>query len=344
MSEPSFFDIAQDMLCVATPEGRFRRVNDSWTRTLGWSREELCAKPFVEFVHPDDRDRTATESRGVATGRPTFHFRNRYRSKSGGWHWVDWKSVLDEESGEIYASARDVTREVVLHERLAAREALLTTMVAQQLHAREDEHRRIAVKLHDSALQHSVAALMFLDLVPLDDPAVREPVDLVRGEVNLALETTRLVMQGLDPLDLGEQGVAAAIASTAEELAARFGLRIDLEVDDVCVSAPIATSLCRMVRETLINAAKHAHASRVVVSIGSDELDAWAEVRDDGRGMDVVDGGTSSRSGAGLGLAFLRERAASLGGVLHVTSCPEGTCVRMVIPSLSPDAIAGGRE
>lgn len=338
MGEPDFFDLSQDMLCIATADGRFRRVNDTWTRTLGWSAEELCSVPFVEFVHPEDRARTSDESEQLAQGHPTIRFRNRYRSKCGDYHWVDWRAVVHETSGEVYASARDVTREVQLHEQLVAREELLTTMVARQLRAREEEHRRIAVELHDSALQHAVAALMFLDSVPVGDPAVDEPVDLVRGEVGLALETTRRVMQGLDPLDLGEQGLAAVLDCIGSEMANRFRIPVEVNVEAGEVEDDVANALCRMVRESLVNAAKHARPTRLEVSVGSNDLHVWAEVRDDGCGIDASRDGVPAHSGMGLGLAFLHERAASLGGELRITSGARGTLVRMVVPNHSAAA------
>ena len=58
-----FFNVTLDMLCIADFAGHFRRVNPSWERVLGWKTEELLAKPYVEFVHPEDRAATSLEAR-----------------------------------------------------------------------------------------------------------------------------------------------------------------------------------------------------------------------------------------------------------------------------------------
>ena len=104
-----YFELSHDMLCTAGFDGVFRQLNAAWTTTLGWSEEELRSRPFVEFVHPDDRERTERESAALAEGGITVDFANRYAAKDGGWHWIDWRSMASPEDGLIYASARDVT-------------------------------------------------------------------------------------------------------------------------------------------------------------------------------------------------------------------------------------------
>ena len=105
-----FFELSRDLLCVADMEGRFVRVNPAWEETLGLTEETLLSRPFLDFVHPDDRTRTEAESASLATaGTDTVQFENRYRAKDGRWRWLQWtaRAVPDEQL--IYAVARDVT-------------------------------------------------------------------------------------------------------------------------------------------------------------------------------------------------------------------------------------------
>jgi PAS domain S-box-containing protein len=104
------FELSSDMLCTAGFDGVFRELNAAWTTTLGWSRDELRSRPYVEFVHPDDRERTERETAGLSRGGITVDFVNRYATKDGGWRWIDWKSMAVAEDELIYASARDVTQ------------------------------------------------------------------------------------------------------------------------------------------------------------------------------------------------------------------------------------------
>lgn len=105
-----FFELSSDLVCTADLNGYFTRLNGRWEETLGWSRDELMSKPFVEFVHPADRERTEQESARIAdSGEPTISFSNCLGVKGGGWRQIEWSSKLDTANGVIYASARDVT-------------------------------------------------------------------------------------------------------------------------------------------------------------------------------------------------------------------------------------------
>lgn len=113
-----FFDLSRDMICVAGFDGYFKRVNPAFERTLGYSEKELLERPFVEFVHPDDRDSTGEEAGQLAEGGGTVQFQNRYLDKEGEVHWIEWTSVGVPDEDVIYAVARDITDRKVLEQEL----------------------------------------------------------------------------------------------------------------------------------------------------------------------------------------------------------------------------------
>jgi len=114
-----FFDLSRDMICIAGFDGYFKRVNPAFERTLGYSQEELLGRPFVEFVHPDDRQSTGEEAGAITGGgRATVQFCNRYLDKEGDVHWLEWASVGVPEEDVIYAVGRDVTDRKLLEQEL----------------------------------------------------------------------------------------------------------------------------------------------------------------------------------------------------------------------------------
>jgi diguanylate cyclase (GGDEF)-like protein/PAS domain S-box-containing protein len=117
-----FFDLSRDMLCTANAEGYFVELNDAWSLHLGYAPEELRAVPFLERVHPEDRERTEAESAGLFEGAETLQFENRYLAKDGSWHWLRWSSQLSPDESMVYARATDVTH---LKQIEAEREELL---------------------------------------------------------------------------------------------------------------------------------------------------------------------------------------------------------------------------
>jgi PAS domain S-box-containing protein len=108
-SEDRFFEVSIDMLCVLDFSGYFKRLSAAWEHTLGFTREDLQSKRFIEFVHPDDRERTLEQNGQVRTGGQARSFENRYLCKDGSYRWLLWNAAPDFEQRVIYAVARDVT-------------------------------------------------------------------------------------------------------------------------------------------------------------------------------------------------------------------------------------------
>jgi PAS domain S-box-containing protein len=103
-------ELSLDLICTATFDGYFTRLNPAWKKVLGYDLDELCAKPFLEFVHPDDREATLSEAeRQTIAGREVINFQNRYRCKDGSYKWLEWTSRPDDSRRLLFAVARDVT-------------------------------------------------------------------------------------------------------------------------------------------------------------------------------------------------------------------------------------------
>ena len=115
-----FFEMSLDLLSISSFDGFFKRVNPSWTKALGWSAEELMARPLIEFVHPEDRAATLKGREGLKANEPLIGLNNRYLCKDGSYRWLEWRSVSHPERKVVYGAARDVTKqrqaELVLQE------------------------------------------------------------------------------------------------------------------------------------------------------------------------------------------------------------------------------------
>ena len=109
--ENRFFTESIDMLCFLDYNGYFKRLNPAWERTLGFSRDELMSRRFIEFVHPDDRERTLNQNAEVRGGGQALAFENRYLCRDGSYRWFRWNAAPDSIEQVIYSVARDVTAE-----------------------------------------------------------------------------------------------------------------------------------------------------------------------------------------------------------------------------------------
>lgn len=101
--------VSQDLLCVADRSGVVLSINPAWTRTLGWSEEEIVGRRTRWMEHPDDRERTDAELNLLAKAETTLRFENRFRCRDGGYRWLSWTAVPADE--HLYCVGRDVTAE-----------------------------------------------------------------------------------------------------------------------------------------------------------------------------------------------------------------------------------------
>lgn len=119
----SFFDVSNDLIAIANFEGYFLQLNKAWTRVLGYSLEELKSKPWIEWIHPDDKEATLEEVAKGFGGDKTEFFVNRYKHKNGQDVWLEWTAVHDTVEEITYASARDITLELSAKQKLTNNEA-----------------------------------------------------------------------------------------------------------------------------------------------------------------------------------------------------------------------------
>ena len=113
-----FFQSATDLMAIADPNGAFLKTNAQCTETLGYSAAELVAKPFIDFVHPDDKQETLDEMARQQKIGSSMNFENRYVCKDGSFRWLSWRAIFNKDEGLTYATARDVTEQKKAEEAL----------------------------------------------------------------------------------------------------------------------------------------------------------------------------------------------------------------------------------
>jgi PAS domain S-box-containing protein len=132
------FTLSSDLIVVADFDGHFTRINPAVEQVLGYTEEEFLARPYLDLVHPEDRERTAAEAAAIGRGKTTLSFENRYVRKDGSHRVLEWTSTPVVEDGLMYGMARDVTerrRAEAEAKRLADEQAALrrvATLIARE--------------------------------------------------------------------------------------------------------------------------------------------------------------------------------------------------------------------
>jgi signal transduction histidine kinase len=244
---------------------------------------------------------------------------------------------------EDFRRARD--HALALAEQLAERERQLQDLVGRLIQAQEEERRRVAYEIHDGVAQVAAATHQRLAAFAAAHswPSARAQEDLRRAQ-ELAQRTVRearRVIAGLRPTVLDDFGLDAALKHEVEALRADgWEIEYDSALGPERLPPALETILYRVAQEALVNVRKHAHTTRVGVTLRRDEPGVHLEVQDWGRGFDPAAVACAGRPSERVGIAGMMERVTLLGGTCHVRSRPgQGTRVVAEIPL--PEAHSG---
>ena len=183
-----FFTLSIDMIVIAGFDGYFKRVNPACKRILGWTPEELIARPYMDFVHPDDRQPTVAAASQLGRGSQVIHFENRYLHKDGTVRWLLWTSAPAPEQQLVYAVAHDITERKATEETLAhyARDLETSHRALEDQTARLTHLVReleVAKRRAEEATETKSAFLANMS------HEIRTPLNAILGMTTLALDT-----------------------------------------------------------------------------------------------------------------------------------------------------------
>lgn len=294
------FQYSTDMLCIASLEGYFLELNPAWEKVLGWTDEELKARPYIDFVHPDDVQATANAAADLTESRPVFRFENRYRSKDGSYRWLAWNSFPVVEDGVTYAVARDVTEARAIQDHIVRLNADLQSRTSE-LEQTNSELESFSYSVsHD--LRAPLRSIDGFSLALLED--YRERLDdcgsdylrRVRAASQrmgqliddlLALSRTTRGPMRIESVDI--TGIARAVSQRL--MAAESGRRVDLTVAEGLAALGDERLISYALENLLGNALKFTGTrkkARIEVGVADVDGERAFFVRDNGVGFDMA--------------------------------------------------------
>lgn len=366
-----FFDLSPDMLCIAGTDARFKLVNPAFERSLGWSREKLLSQPFLDFVHPDDREATILEVSKLAEGIPTVSFENRYRHSDGSYRVLRWTAQPEPETGTIYAVARDITTRKRLEIELvrAKEQAEAATVAKSEFLARMSHELRTPV--------NGILGMTELALETVTDPGVREYLLRARESADSLLILIADILD-LSKIEAGRveladrpfslrRGIGEALRILGIQAHRRnLELMVDVAADVPDRLVGDLQRLRQIIVNLVANAIKFTERGEIVLAIEHIVAPAAPaatadpsgvvlrfSVRDTGIGIpaeqlttifdsfsQIDPAANQSHSGSGLGLAIATQLSQLMGGNLEVESrSGEGSVFRFTARlDLDPDA------
>ena len=155
----NFFNIAPDLLCIASAEGRFLKLNPSWETVLGYPISELENTQFLDYVHPDDVGATISTMSALGKGERVTNFTNRYRHRNGSYRYIEWRTAPH--GNLLYAAARDVSERMQSENEMRHR-AFYDDLT--QLPNRGLLLERLQQEIAHAKRDKTLLALLFIDL------------------------------------------------------------------------------------------------------------------------------------------------------------------------------------
>jgi hypothetical protein len=335
-------DSAMDAIVTVDENQNIVLFNAAAESVFGCPREEAIGAPLARFIPERLHAAHAEHIRrfGESAARPRRMGAQRIVTglrQSGEEFPIDASISQITENGRRFYTVilRDVTERVSGEEALRKSKEDLRELALAAQTVREQEKSRIARELHDELAQALTALKMDVSwirerLPERDGPVSGKLVD-IETLLNSTVAATRRISSDLRPLMLDDLGLAPAAEWLVQKFAERTGISCELAIGeaDLELEDPHASAVFRILQESLTNAARHAQASRVEVTIGRSGGAVALTVRDNGRGFSPE----QPRKPGSYGLMGLRERAYLLGGEVSIASEPgRGTTIQVRIP------------
>jgi PAS domain S-box-containing protein len=350
---------APDIIFSRQADGNRDYISDRFYEYTGAGPGTADGMGWMEYVHPDDRERTIEEwDRCVGSGA-NYEAEYRMRSRNGLYRWFRARAVpIRDQNGEVirwYGTCSDIHDSKLLEQAMREsatklektvdeRTAELRELSVRLMTMQDQEHRRIARELHDGLGQELAVAKIVLDSTLQQEmaPATKDSCTEAINIIDRAIQQVRSMSHLLHPPLLDEVGLLSAIGWYVDGATQRTGIQTSLQVEpqDFPRLAPdLETAIFRIVQEALTNVFRHAEANHVWITLAQRGVQTIVTVRDDGRGIGAKVAALQPES-LGVGIRGIKQRAKEFGGELHVSNANPGTIVEVLIPSPAalPDA------
>ncbi len=334
-----------DMLVVSSFDGYFKEFSPSVKQTLGWSPKEMLDRPFLDFVHPDDREATLRAVSDQSKGQTIHGFDNRYLCKDGTYKWISWNSFPNVEDQLMFAIARDVTSERQAEAEIKG----LNDRLEQR--ARELEATNQELEAFSYSVSHDLRAPLrhingFLELFQKSaGEGLREDAQRYLGIIKDSARQMGVLIDdllafsriGRAPLSTGPVSLSAVAGEAISDLAhMASGRDVQWIVKDLPEVQGDRSLLKQVFANLLDNALKYTRPrDTAIIEVSSEKRDDTVviQVRDNGVGFDPRGAeklfGVFQRlhsvaefEGTGIGLANVRRIVSRHGGQTWAESEP----------------------
>ncbi len=340
-----YLDVAGVIIMVLDTQGRIQLLNRRGCELLGYEEKEALNKNYFDLCIPKELRAGMKEGfRKAVTEEPWSGARRSEDlvvTKSGEERSFECHStLLVDDAGDVtglITSADDVTERKLAEAKLRSYREMLRNLATELSQVEERERRLISAGLHDGVIQTLAVSRMMLAEAREADSRESAGVALEKAcdHIESAIQDIRGLAFDLSPAMLYELGLEAALERLVERHREGGGVHSRFRSDKRPKPLPVESNaiLFHAVRELLLNVAKYAEANTVEVSVRLEGASVEVAVEDDGVGFDLSAAGSRAGKAGGFGLFSIKERLASIGGELRISTSPgRGTRATLAVP------------
>lgn len=344
----NFFDQTPDLVCIAGYDGFFKKVNPAVPKVLGYSLEELYSRPIREFIHPDDRSKTATVRDELLRDTTLTNFENRYLTKSGETVWLSWTSQPIADSQVVFAIAKNVTQKKQLE---SNRNILLTNLTEINKGLRHLGY----MTSHDlrSPVSNILSIFELIDMGKISDPETLEYLDLFKvccEDLKVKLDQFSIDLKEKQSLqipfeNIPLQCIVDRVSKSIGTLILNSKTQIEVSFDEVPNIHSNQTYLESIFLNLISNSIKYKKPGvhpRIKICSSIKNGSVHLTFSDNGLGFDMAEVKDKifgfqqtfhrNSDSRGIGLYLVYNHVQSLGGKIKVDSCPgEGTVFTIIL-------------
>ena len=329
-----FFEMTPDLVCIATKEGFFKKINRAVIDTLEYTEEELFSQPISSFIHPEDKPVTAKGREQLLNGKPLQNFENRYISKSGTIIWLHWTSIYLPEKELVFAIAKNVTDRKRREKEIQDGFQKIKSSASHFKTSIEKDRKYFAAELHEDLAQLASAVKMDIDWLSdsLQDlsPDLKTRMTHASAISDLLIKTIRKISFTVSPNMLDDFGLDETMKWLCKEFSFMNGIACHFEnsCNERKITREIKLDIFRISQEALNNVVQHSQATEVKICITEKNNMVCLDIMDNGKGYSVEPKNIKH------GLTHIKERASSINADLIIESeIGKGTKISVAVPS-----------
>ena len=316
----TFFEMTPDLVCIAGKDGFFKKVNRAVIEKLGYTEEELFARPISSFIYPEDMEITKHQRSKLLDGTALENFENRYVTKDGRIVWLHWTSIYLPDKEVVFAIAKDVTERKQAEKEIEEKYQKFKSLATHFKSSIEKDRKYLAYELHEELAQLAAVIKMDIDWISHNVPGLtgipKSRMEHASAILALCINKIRKISFTISPYMLDVLGLDKTLQSLCNEFAVLNNIpcRFESDYDEADLTYEIKLDFFRICQESLNNIILHANANSVKVSIEDIGDDICLCIIDDGKGFDAKQQQQKS------GLTNIRERAVSINSQLTIES------------------------